>query len=464
MTEQRSWLYLGLAIRTATDLNLHIPIKEKPRNEWQAREILNRTRIWLNCYNLDRSTGSQYGKPPIISNTDYVANHSMEWYKSSPYNLEHFDIQICAYNAELRVMASFMSKIYNDPEQPTGLNKNADFEVISTATDDELQALGNKWFALLDTTDMQVRQNRFRTGLLRLAYSYSRLIALSYGFQHAFGKNTSEENPFLNRCLNAARDVVHAVLDEICRPDQLFYLRHGPEAQSIFVTFASAFLIKLLQPRFASHLSQETRTEIKGLVQKVVEVLSSKEVAIDERHGPGLYARFIRNLLQSPILRQDAVPRRNRSMPKSAGATPELSDRASLAPISNQSSPVRSGGSLSPPPSQEMTSFDMFAPVGVGATDPYFQGLDNASTALGLSYMSTDGNGRMDSSAGTMSDMFMPPLNGDQLIMENMQVLGGGSSDSFDWQSNNGYVWFPQFQQNMGMNTLFEPGTYSQST
>lgn len=109
--------------RIATDLNLHIPIKDKPRDERQAREALNRTRIWLNCFNLDRSTGSQYGKPPIINNADYVANHSTEWYKTSPFNIEHFDIHICAYNAELRVMASFMGKIYNDPEQPTGLNK-----------------------------------------------------------------------------------------------------------------------------------------------------------------------------------------------------------------------------------------------------------------------------------------------------------------------------------------------------
>ncbi|KAF9453407.1 hypothetical protein P691DRAFT_694680 [Macrolepiota fuliginosa MF-IS2] len=465
MTEQRSWLYLGLAIRTATDLNLHIPIKEKPRNEWQAREILNRTRIWLNCYNLDRSTGSQYGKPPIISNTDYVANHSADWYQSSPYNLEHFDIHICAYNAELRVMAKFMAKIYNDPEQPTGLNKNVDFEAISTATDDELKALGDKWFSLLETTNMNVPQNRFRTGLLRLAYSYSRLIALSYGFQHAFGKNTTDENPFLIRCLDAARGIVHAVIYDICRPDQLFYVRHGPEAQSIFVTFASAFLIKLLQPRFASHMSPETRTEIKGLVQSVVELLSSKEVAIDERHGPGLYARFLRNLLQAPILRQDPLARRNRSIPKSAGATPELSDHASLAPISSHPSPARSGGSLSPPPSQEMTSFDMFAPVGIGATDPYFQGLDSTSTALGLTYM-TDANSNSNSntSAGTISDMFMPPLTGDNLIMQNMQVLSGGNPGSFDWQSNNGYAWYPQFQQNMGMNTLFDTGSYARNT
>lgn len=182
--------------------------------------------------------------------------------------------------------------------------------------------------------------------------------------------------------------------------------------------------------------------EIKGLVQKVVGLLGSKEVAIDERHGPGLYARFLRNLLQSPILRQDSFPRRSR-IPKSAGTTPELSDHAALAPISNYPSPARSGGSLSPPPSQEMTSFDMFAPVGVGATDPYFQGLDNASTALGLTYMPTDANTNGNPPAGTLSDIFMPPLPGDALIMQNMQVLSGGNSNSFDWQSNS--EWFLRF-------------------
>jgi len=85
--------------------------------------MLNRTRVWLNCFNLDRSTGSQYGKSPIIPNTDYIANHSEDWWQSSPYNMKHFDIHICAYNAELRVMAAFMAKIYSDPRHRTGLNK-----------------------------------------------------------------------------------------------------------------------------------------------------------------------------------------------------------------------------------------------------------------------------------------------------------------------------------------------------
>ena len=109
--------------RTATDLNLHLPMTAKPLNENHAREMLNRTRVWLNCLNVERSTASQYGKPPTINPKDYILNNSDDWWKSSPYNLKNFDIQLCAYNGELRVMARFLAKVYSDPEHQTSLNK-----------------------------------------------------------------------------------------------------------------------------------------------------------------------------------------------------------------------------------------------------------------------------------------------------------------------------------------------------
>jgi hypothetical protein len=121
--DDRSWIYLGQAIRVAMDMNLHHPNTAKPRDELHAREMLNRTRAWLNVYNLDRSFGSQYGKMAIISNADYVANHSHEWWKTSEYNIENFDIHTCSYNAELRLLSGFLMKVYSNPEHPTGLNK-----------------------------------------------------------------------------------------------------------------------------------------------------------------------------------------------------------------------------------------------------------------------------------------------------------------------------------------------------
>lgn len=52
--------------RIATDLNLHQVSTAKPQSEKQEREILNRTRVWMICFNLDRSTATQFGKPSTI--------------------------------------------------------------------------------------------------------------------------------------------------------------------------------------------------------------------------------------------------------------------------------------------------------------------------------------------------------------------------------------------------------------
>ena len=109
--------------RTATDLNLHLPMTAKPLNENHAREMLNRTRVWLNCLNVERSTASQYGKPSTINPRDYILNNSEDWWKSSPHNMKKFDIHICASIGELKIMAEFLTKIYSDPKSLTGLNK-----------------------------------------------------------------------------------------------------------------------------------------------------------------------------------------------------------------------------------------------------------------------------------------------------------------------------------------------------
>jgi hypothetical protein len=49
----------------ATDLNLHL-LPQKPTTEQQELEMLNRTRIWIICFNLDKSTATQFGKPSTL--------------------------------------------------------------------------------------------------------------------------------------------------------------------------------------------------------------------------------------------------------------------------------------------------------------------------------------------------------------------------------------------------------------
>ena len=106
----RRWLCLGLTIQytrfllnargpdplltpisfsIATDINLDRHLTAKPINQQHASEMLNRTRVGLNLFQLDRSTGSEHGKLPTIKNGDYVADHSEKWWES-PHNLQHY--------------------------------------------------------------------------------------------------------------------------------------------------------------------------------------------------------------------------------------------------------------------------------------------------------------------------------------------------------------------------------------
>ncbi|KZT29605.1 hypothetical protein NEOLEDRAFT_1127315 [Neolentinus lepideus HHB14362 ss-1] len=438
--DDRSWIYLGLAIRIATDLNLHYPTTAKPKNELHSRELLNRTRAWLNCFNLDRSTSSQYGKAPIIRNTDFVACHSETWWQSSPYSMPGFDVHICGYNAELKTMANFVAQIYSNSEHPTGLDTHADFEAIATHADEQLKSLGEKWFACIEQQDLSDPQIRFRSGLLKLAYGYARLVALSYGFQNSFGKGHTEDNPFLIRCFRAASDVVTAMVDDVGQPAQRIYLRHGPEAQSVFVTFASSFLVKLLQPKFSSYLTREQRVEIRRLVQKVIDLLGSPEVSIDDRHGPKLYSRFLKGLLAASTAQVDQKADVKRSHSHRAQKHHASGSEHVVEPLydtsqSSHPSPD-SGYSLSPPPSNEAMSFNQFAPPSTGV-DPFVSRPANIN----------------DQDALTMnwSELFQPTLPGDNDLVQTMQSLGqsnffNDSGDPFSWMSYQNGTVQPQLQ------------------
>ncbi|KAI0683838.1 fungal-specific transcription factor domain-containing protein, partial [Cytidiella melzeri] len=141
--EDRGWLYTGLAIRIATDLNLHHVPTTKPTSERHEREIMNRIRVWLNCYNLDKSTATQFGKPSTIKE-DFIVRRSEEWYKKSEYN-HIYDIGLCAYTSQLRIMASFHEEVYSDSDAPNGLNERLDFREVTARHDEHLTNYYNEW-------------------------------------------------------------------------------------------------------------------------------------------------------------------------------------------------------------------------------------------------------------------------------------------------------------------------------
>ncbi|KAF8508106.1 hypothetical protein BU17DRAFT_70933 [Hysterangium stoloniferum] len=280
--EDRGWLMLGVAIRMATDLNLQHSWTAKVTTEAQRREVANRTRIWINCYNLDRSTSTQFGKPSTIKE-DYIARRSKFWYRTTGFN---YDIHLNGYTQLLRVMAKFHEAIYSDPDQPTGLNMTYEQELLEH---------WQEWEPIFAAEEDKSLHFLYRIELLRLANAYSRLVILSFRFQNAFQNGLSRGDPFLQKCLDTASSVVQIVVDNMAPHP---FLRTAPDAQFVFASFASVFLLKLLRPRFGSVLEAQQKENIVILIGRLIDVLQSDNVAIDERHSPKLYARFLEGLLE----------------------------------------------------------------------------------------------------------------------------------------------------------------------
>ena len=187
--------------------------------------------------------------------------------------------------------------------------------------------------------------------------------------------------------------------------------------------------IQLLQPKFASYLSFDTRIQIRALVQKVVDLPGSPEVAIDDRHGPKLYSKFLEKLLARPMAQLHPVSPGIGSAPPPKSKSRRQKNvheggfhNAPLAfdlptSASNHPSPTTTS-SLSPPPTEQALSFDHFAPV--GGFDPY-----GPSGAL-----NTANVGNLDSMSMDLSEYFQPTLPFDNDILQSVQSL----SDPSGWQ------------------------------
>ena len=160
------------------------------------------------------------------------------------------------------------------------------------------------------------------------------------------------------------------------------------------------------------------------MVQRVIGLLGSPEIAIDDRHGPKLYSKFLKGLLAAPMARSES------SSPSGGmhkARKPILSTQTS-GPSTSRSSFIvdhpspSTSASLSPPPRETALSFDTFAPV--GAVDPFapeFAGSGSQSLLIGAD----DGT-----TLNMMSDFFQPPLPFDDNILQSFQSL----TDPSGWQ------------------------------
>ncbi|KAL0572941.1 hypothetical protein V5O48_009031 [Marasmius crinis-equi] len=287
--EDRSWLFQGVAIRMAIELELDQPAP--PHCDF--RESLNRMRTWLNCYCVDGSHAIQFGKMPMLHLDDYLARTSQDWYRSS-MNIP-YDVHLVAYVQMIYIMSSWR-KIVFEGDLKTKIQNGFDIVGAAIETEDTLSREMAHWVLRYaeEYRHHPLQICAYRGNTTQMITAYLRLVVLAVGFQHAFKSGISRQSEVLRRSVDAARTVIQIMIERLYPTGDL---RYAMEAHFLYVAYAAAYLVNLLRPKFLPLLDEATQTEIIDTVSRLIQILSSKEVALDGRHTPALYSRFLSSLL-----------------------------------------------------------------------------------------------------------------------------------------------------------------------
>ncbi|KAF5365588.1 hypothetical protein D9758_003209 [Tetrapyrgos nigripes] len=289
-TEDRSWLLMGVAIRMAMELELHQP----PPPQCDEREALNRTRTWLNCYCVDASHAIQFGKMPMLRLDDYMARTSQAWYRESNQNIA-FDVHLCAYVQILLIMVEWRNATSQCNLQEK-LREGFDIVAAAIETEEKLSAELDVWVERYAEEYIinPIEICAYRGNTTQLICAYLRLVVLAAGFQQSVKSGLPRNSDLLRRSIDAAHTVIMIMIERLYPTG---HLKYALEANFLYVSFAAAYLVNLLRPKFLPMLDHNTQEDIKFTVTRLIEVLSSKEVALNDRHTPALYSRFLKSLL-----------------------------------------------------------------------------------------------------------------------------------------------------------------------
>lgn len=118
--------------------------------------MLNRTRMWLVCFNLDRSTSTQFGKMSTLKE-GFIVRTSEDWYRSNRYSSK-YDIHLCAYTALLRIMARFVDEVFSDENTVTGLNTVSSLDQSFRDTMLMMRAQNLDWLEICNRYNTQLDQ------------------------------------------------------------------------------------------------------------------------------------------------------------------------------------------------------------------------------------------------------------------------------------------------------------------
>ncbi|KAJ8700225.1 hypothetical protein PTI98_003271 [Pleurotus ostreatus] len=152
----------------------------------------------------------------------------------------------------------------------------------------------NKWIRRYAQDSAATSICIYRGTTTQMIAAYLRLVVLSLAFQQQLKRGLNRDSYVVQKSIDAARSVIRIMIDKLYPTGTL---RYAMEAHFLYVSFAAAFLLNFLRPKLLPLLDEGQYQGIVSLVGQLIDVLGSKEVALDGRHTPALYSRFLSSLL-----------------------------------------------------------------------------------------------------------------------------------------------------------------------
>ncbi|KAJ8517191.1 hypothetical protein ONZ45_g5575 [Pleurotus djamor] len=282
--QDRTWLLLGMAIRMATDLNLHrkTAVSSQDTEEGRARdkEVRNRERTWLMCFCLDRSFSAQLGKPHTIKE-DCIIRNVKVWCRAP--NAIPTDTSLAGYADLQRILARCLDLLYSGTNSASGLQVDMDYLLVIKTMEASIISWKEEWSALREETNPRLPQRviDYRNLISQFYFNYAMLVLNAFGLQNALERNNVDMSHFFARCHSWPSG----------------FMKHAPDSHCVLTSYAVLSLLKLIRPEFQAYLQDEQKTL--NLVNDVAAVLES--VSASPTHTPALYGGFLRALISARL-------------------------------------------------------------------------------------------------------------------------------------------------------------------
>ncbi|KAI0822788.1 fungal-specific transcription factor domain-containing protein [Trametes gibbosa] len=292
--QDQTWMLLGMAIRMATDLNLHrrstAASPDTPEGRARDREVHNRERTWLFCFCLDRSFSAQMGKPYSIKE-DYMIRNASQWARS-PAAIPS-DSALAGYADLQRILTRSLDLLYSGTTNSSGLQVECDFLLVIKTMETQLLAWHHEWVSVRNVgLGENDHIHKYRLLIANFYFHYAMLTINAFGLQNALERSAVDIGHFFARCHSSAVSCALLLRDEM---GPMGYLKYAPDSHFVMGSYAVLSLLKLIRPEFQAFLDHEQKTV--AIVNDVANVF--EQIAVNQLHTPALYSCFLRALVSA---------------------------------------------------------------------------------------------------------------------------------------------------------------------